>query len=49
MTAAELKELRKTLGLSAAKAAAQVHVSERSWHRWEAGDRSIPESVVHLF
>lgn len=45
----ELKALRERLGLSTAKAAAQVHVTPRTWMRYEAGDRAIPESVVHLF
>lgn len=49
MTGAELKELRKTLGLSLAQAAKQVEVSSRTWARWEAGDQSIPEGALKLF
>lgn len=45
----ELKAHRKRLGLSLAQAAAQVHVSPRTWARWEAGDRHLPESIVELF
>jgi DNA-binding transcriptional regulator YiaG len=45
----ELKAHRKRLGLSLAQAAAQVHVSARTWAHWEKGDRHIPEAVVHLF
>jgi DNA-binding XRE family transcriptional regulator len=45
----ELKAHRERLGLSLAEAAAQVHVSPRTWARWEDGTRHVPESVVHLF
>jgi DNA-binding transcriptional regulator YiaG len=45
----ELKAHRKRLGLSLAQAATQVHVSPRTWARWESGDRHVPEAVVHLF
>lgn len=45
----ELKATRRRLGLSQAKAAAQVHVSPRTWARWESGERHMPEGVVHLF
>ena len=49
MTASELRELRKTLGLSIAKAARQVEVTPRTWSRWEAGNQGIPEGAVKLF
>lgn len=49
MTGAELKALRKSLGLSLAKAARQVEVSARSWARWESGLQNIPEGAVKLF
>lgn len=45
----KLKVLRKKLGLSLSQAAAQVHVTSRTWARYEAGDRSIPEGVIELF
>ena len=44
-----LRALRKELGLSVTEAAAQVHVSSRTWGRWEAGTRHIPEAIIHLF
>ena len=44
-----LKKLRNQLGLSIADASAQVHVAERTWLRWEAGEKRIPEAVVELF
>jgi transcriptional regulator with XRE-family HTH domain len=47
--AQNLKALRQSLGLSLADAAGQVHVAPRSWARYEAGDRAIPEGVIHLF
>jgi transcriptional regulator with XRE-family HTH domain len=49
MKAEQLKKLRKKLALSVANAAQQVHVTPRSWARYEAGDRAIPDGVVHLF
>ena len=49
MTRQELKTLREKLGLSVAQAAAQVHVSTRTWERWESGDRHLPETAAHLF
>ena len=44
-----LKKMRKDLGLSIADASAQVHVTPRTWARYESGDRSLPKGVVHLF
>ena len=49
MTRQELKTLRDKLGLSVAQAAEQVHVSRRTWERYESGDRHVPEAIVHLF
>jgi DNA-binding transcriptional regulator YiaG len=49
MTGAELKKLRKELGLSLSKAARQVEVSSRTWARWEAGDQTPPPGAVKLF
>jgi DNA-binding transcriptional regulator YiaG len=49
LTGAELKALRKKLGLSLAQASRQVEVSARTWARWEAGDQSIPEGALKLF
>jgi transcriptional regulator with XRE-family HTH domain len=49
MEGAELKALRKKLGLSLAQAARQVEVSPRTWARWEAGDQPIPEGAMKLF
>jgi DNA-binding XRE family transcriptional regulator len=45
----QLKDLRNKLGLSVAQAAGQVHVSARSWSRYEDGTRSIPDAIIHLF
>lgn len=49
MEGAELKKLRKKLGLSLAQASRQVEVSARSWARWESGDQRIPEGALKLF
>lgn len=48
MTGAELKALRKQLGLSLNEAARQVEVSPRTWARWEVSDKP-PPSGVKLF
>lgn len=47
MTGAELKALRKKLGLSLAQAARQVEVSARTWARWEVD--GAPPGAVKLF
>lgn len=49
MEGKELKQLRKSLGLSLAKAARQVEVSPRTFARWESGVQHIPEGAVKLF
>ena len=49
MSGAELKTLRKELGLSLSQAARQVEVSTRTWARWEAGDQQIPAGALKLF
>ena len=48
MTGAELKKLRKSLGLSLAQASRQCEVSARTWARWETSDK-VPEGAVKLF
>ena len=49
MQVKNLKELRKEIGLSVAEAALQVHVTSRSWSRYESGERKAPEGVIELF
>ncbi len=49
MDGAELKKLRKKLGLSLSQASRQVEVSARTWARWEAGNQAIPEGAMKLF
>lgn len=48
MTGAALRRLRKARGLSVAKAAAMIHVSPRTWVRYETL-RKVPELPAHLF
>ena len=45
----ELKSLRNKLGLSVAQASGQVHLTARSWSRYEDGTRKIPGAIIHLF
>lgn len=49
MTASELKQLRKDLGLSLAQASRQVEVNIRTWVRWESGERKVPDTAAKLF
>mgnify|MGYP006433218445 CR=1 FL=1 len=49
MTPDELKKLRKNNGLSVTQAARLVHVSDRTWQRYESGKMPIPGAVVELF
>ncbi len=49
MKGADLKKLRKELGLSLAQASRQVEVSPRTWARWEAEGKPVPEGAVKLF
>lgn len=44
-----LKEMRRSLGLSVARAARQVEVSTRTWARWEAGKQVMPDGALKLF
>lgn len=45
----ELKLLRKERGLSVTQAARLVHVSDRTWQRYESGRQDIPGAIVELF
>ena len=49
MTGIELKAKRKAAGLSASEAARLVHVSDRTWQRYESGNQPIPGAIVELF
>jgi len=49
MEPAEVIALRELAGLSIAEAARTVQIAERSWRRYEAGERSIPPGLVELF
>jgi len=45
----EVKRMRKKAGLSIAQAARIVQIADRSWQRYESGDRKIPPGLVELF
>lgn len=50
MTKSEkLKALRVEQGLSQAEAAKLVRIAQRSWARYESGDRTPPDGVLELF
>lgn len=40
---------RKKAELSAAQAARLVYVDSRTWRRWEAGEKQMPEGAWELF
>lgn len=48
MTGPELKALRNRLGLSVSKAARQCDVAERSFARWESGERAVPDGIERV-
>lgn len=45
MTGAELRVVREWLGLTTRWLADHLDVAERSIHRWESGERPIPDGV----
>jgi len=49
MTGEQLKAAREKLGLTVTEAAASLAVSSRTWQRWEASAKPIPEAMVKLF
>lgn len=44
-----LRSVREACDLSKEQAAEQIHVSPRSWYRYEAGEREISKTHLHLF
>ena len=44
----EVREFRRTRELSAAQAAALVHVTANAWQKWEAGDRPMHPAFWEL-
>jgi DNA-binding transcriptional regulator YiaG len=49
MTGDDLKKLREQLDLTITAAAASIAVSARSWQRWEASKKPMPEPMERLF
>jgi transcriptional regulator with XRE-family HTH domain len=45
----KLKEVRLSLGLSVTDCARQVRIADRSWQRYESGERKPPEGLLELF
>ena len=45
----KLKEMRKSISMTATMAAEIVRTDLRNWQRWEAGESQIPEGIVELF
>ena len=49
MTPEAVKAMRESAGLSIAQAARCVQIADRSWQRYESGDREIPPGIIKLF
>lgn len=49
MSGDELRKLREKLDLTPTAAAASISVSARTWQRWEASKKAIPEPAARLF
>ena len=49
MTPEEVKALRQSAGLSISQAARSVQITDRSWQRYESGERKAPAGLVELF
>lgn len=45
----DIKALRLKAELSISEAAKCVQISDRSWQRYESGDRKMPAGIVELF
>lgn len=48
-TPEQVKQARKDAGLTQSAAGALVHVSERTWQKWEHGERHMSPAVWELF
>ena len=45
----KLKEMRKSVAMSATQAAQIVHTDVRNWQKWESGELKAPEAAIELF
>lgn len=45
----EVRAARAALGLTQNQAAALVHVDERTWRKWELGERAMHPAFFELF
>jgi DNA-binding transcriptional regulator YiaG len=48
-TPTKIKSSREAAGLTQAQAAALVHSTQRSWQKWESGERRMLAAVWELF
>lgn len=48
MTGAEIREKRKSLGLTQGAASRLFHVGDRTWRRWEAGLQAMDGPAERL-
>jgi putative transcriptional regulator len=46
---ADIRAARKKVHLTGAEASALVHCNERSWRKWESGDREMHPAFWELF
>lgn len=45
----QIKKTRQALGLSVTDCARQVRIADRSWQRYESGERVPPDGLIELF
>jgi len=45
----QLRTLRERNGYNVRQASTLMDVGERTWRRWESGERTPPESVLEQF
>ncbi|OCG66622.1 hypothetical protein A9G41_12445 [Gilliamella sp. Nev5-1] len=49
VSAEKVLNARKAAGLTQKQSANLVYVDERTWARWEAGDRKMNKNIYELF
>ena len=45
----KLKQTRQSIGLSVPDCAKQVRIADRTWQRYESGEKEPPEGLLELF
>lgn len=48
-TSKEIKQAREDAGLTVAEAASLIYKTERTWYRWEQGERNMDRAFWEFF